>query len=81
MLILAEKVTKRHGYPWVPTDQGLSRPRQTGLTCRKTRRPVSEPARPDMWAQGHQDSLECKSRQSRQFKAVRISLPSCNRLE
>jgi hypothetical protein len=23
---------ERHGYPWVPTDQGLNRPRQAGPT-------------------------------------------------
>jgi hypothetical protein len=33
----------RHGYPWVPTDQGLSRPRQAGPTYQKTRRPVCGP--------------------------------------
>jgi hypothetical protein len=27
----------RHGYTWVPTDQGLSRPRQAGPTYQKTR--------------------------------------------
>jgi hypothetical protein len=34
---------ERHGYPWVPTDQGLSRPRQASLTYQKTRRPVHGP--------------------------------------
>jgi hypothetical protein len=36
----------RHGYPWVPTDQAHGRPRQTGPTYQKTRRPVSGPNRP-----------------------------------
>jgi hypothetical protein len=35
---------ERHGYPWVPTDQGLSRLRQAGPTYQKTRRPVSGPS-------------------------------------
>jgi hypothetical protein len=42
---------QRHGYPWVPTDQCLNRPQQAGPTYQKTRRPVSGPPRPDMWAQ------------------------------
>jgi hypothetical protein len=33
----------RHGYPWVPTDQGLSRPQQASPTYQKTRRPVRGP--------------------------------------
>jgi hypothetical protein len=36
----------RHGYPWVPTDQAHSRPRQVGTAYQKTRRPVSGPNRP-----------------------------------
>jgi hypothetical protein len=32
---------ERHGYPWVPAEQGLSRSRQAGPTYQKTRRPVS----------------------------------------
>jgi hypothetical protein len=34
---------ERYGtpWPWVPTDQGLSCPRQVGLTCQKTSRPIS----------------------------------------
>jgi hypothetical protein len=35
---------ERHVYPWVPTDQGLSGPRQAGRTYQKTRRPVSGPS-------------------------------------
>jgi hypothetical protein len=35
----------RHGYPWVPTDQAHSRPRQVGPAYQKTRRPVSGPNR------------------------------------
>jgi hypothetical protein len=33
----------RHGYPWVPTDQDLGRPRQVGPAYQKTRRPVGGP--------------------------------------
>jgi hypothetical protein len=36
----------RHGYPWVPTDQAHSRPRQVDPAYQKTRRPVSGPNRP-----------------------------------
>jgi hypothetical protein len=36
----------RHGYPWVPTDQAHSRPRQVGPAYQKIRRPVSGPNRP-----------------------------------
>jgi hypothetical protein len=39
----------RHGYPWVPTDQAHSRPRQVGPAYQKTRRPVSGPNRPSWW--------------------------------
>jgi hypothetical protein len=31
-----QSLPERHGYPWVPTNQGLSRPRQAGPTCQKT---------------------------------------------
>ena len=47
----------RHGYPWVPTYQGLGRPRQVSPAHQKTRRPVSRsvrpdsgPNRPDLWS-------------------------------
>jgi hypothetical protein len=59
---------QRHGYPWVPTDQGLSRPRQVGPTYRTTRRP-------DMWAQGRKDTWR-----TRKDISVRISFPYCNQL-
>jgi hypothetical protein len=29
---------ERHGYPWVPIDQGISRPQQADPTYQKTRR-------------------------------------------
>jgi hypothetical protein len=48
--------------PLGPTDHAHGRPRQVGLTQQKTRRPVSSPARPDMWAQRREDSLTCKPR-------------------
>jgi hypothetical protein len=32
---------KRHGYPWVPTDQGPRGPCQVDPTCQKPRRPTS----------------------------------------
>jgi hypothetical protein len=35
---------ERHEYPWVPTDQGLSHPRQAGPTYQKISRPVSGPS-------------------------------------
>jgi hypothetical protein len=47
----------RDGYPWVPTDQAHSRPRQVGPAHQKTRRPVSRLAQPDMWARRQEDSL------------------------
>jgi hypothetical protein len=34
---------ERHGYPWVPTDQGPRGPCQVDLTCQKPRRPASGP--------------------------------------
>jgi hypothetical protein len=34
---------ERHGYPWVPTDQGLRGPCQVDPTCQKPRRPASGP--------------------------------------
>jgi hypothetical protein len=70
--------TCEHGYPWVPTDQAHGRPRQVGPAYQKTRRPVSRPARPDMWNQRCEDSLTCKTRQSKPIKAARISFPYCN---
>jgi hypothetical protein len=36
----------RHRYPWVPTDQAHSHPRQVGPAHQKTRRPLSGPNRP-----------------------------------
>jgi hypothetical protein len=33
----------RHGYPWVPTDQGPRGPYQVDLTCQKHCRPASGP--------------------------------------
>jgi hypothetical protein len=33
----------RHGYPWVPTDQGPRGPCQVDPTCQKTSRPTSGP--------------------------------------
>jgi hypothetical protein len=57
------KDNDRHGYPWVPTDQGLSRPRQAGPTYQKTRRPVRRPSStwlvgPKTWRQlGVQDKI------------------------
>jgi hypothetical protein len=33
----------RHGYPWVPTDQGPKGPCQVDPTCQKPRRPASGP--------------------------------------
>jgi hypothetical protein len=35
---------ERHGYPWVPTDQGLGGPCQVDPTCQKPHRPASGPA-------------------------------------
>jgi hypothetical protein len=32
---------ERHGYPWIPTDQGPRGPCQVDPTCQKTHRPVS----------------------------------------
>jgi hypothetical protein len=34
---------KRHGYPWVPTEQGPGGPCQVDPTCQKPRRPASGP--------------------------------------
>jgi hypothetical protein len=34
---------ERHGYPWVPTDQGPRGPCQVDPTCQKPRRPASGP--------------------------------------
>jgi hypothetical protein len=34
---------ERHGYPWVPTDQGPGGPCQVDPTCQKPRRPASGP--------------------------------------
>jgi hypothetical protein len=34
---------ERHVYPWVPTEQDLSHPRQVGPACQTIRRHVSEP--------------------------------------
>jgi hypothetical protein len=67
----------RHGYPWVPMDQAHGRLRQVGPAHRKTRRPVSRPVWPDMWAWRQENNLGCKSRQSRRIKAAQISLPCC----
>jgi hypothetical protein len=47
--LLATRVSVRHGYPWVPTDQAHGHPRQVGLAYQKTRRPVSGPNRPSWW--------------------------------
>jgi hypothetical protein len=33
----------RHGYPWVPTDQGPRGPCQVDPTCQKFNRPASGP--------------------------------------
>jgi hypothetical protein len=38
-----ECVFERHGYPWVPTDQGLRGPCQVDPTCQKPHRPTSGP--------------------------------------
>jgi hypothetical protein len=35
--------SERHGYPWVPTDQGPGGPCQVDPTCQKPRRPLSGP--------------------------------------
>jgi hypothetical protein len=34
---------ERHGYPWVPTDQGPGGPCQVDPTCQKPHLPASEP--------------------------------------
>jgi hypothetical protein len=34
----------RHGYPWVPTDQGTGGPYQVDPTCQKSNRPASGPS-------------------------------------
>jgi hypothetical protein len=34
---------ERHGYPWVPTDQGPGGPCQVDSTCQKPHRPASGP--------------------------------------
>jgi hypothetical protein len=34
---------ERHGYPWVPTDQGPRVPCQVDLTCQKPHQPASGP--------------------------------------
>jgi hypothetical protein len=52
-----------------------------GPAHQKTRRPISRPARPDMWTRRREDSLVCKTSQSRQIKATQISLLYCNWLE
>ena len=39
----------RHGYPWIPTGQGHSHPRQVGPAHQKTRRPDSGPNRTNLW--------------------------------
>jgi hypothetical protein len=54
----------RHGYSWVPTDQAHVCPRQVDPTHQKTRRPVSRPVLPDMWARRREDNLAYKPRQS-----------------
>jgi hypothetical protein len=51
----------RHVYSWVLTDGHLQ---QVGPTHQKTRRSVSRPARPDVWAQRREGSLVCKPRHS-----------------
>jgi hypothetical protein len=38
-----DTVSKRHGYPWVPTDQVPGGPYQVDLTCQKPHRPASGP--------------------------------------
>jgi hypothetical protein len=43
LLIHLARGLVRHGYPWVPTDQAHSRPRQVGPAYQKTRQPVSGP--------------------------------------
>jgi hypothetical protein len=68
-------VIVRHGYPWVPTNQAHGHPQQVGPAYQKTRRPVSRPARPEMWVRRREDSLACKTRKSKRIKAAQISLP------
>jgi hypothetical protein len=59
---------QRHEHPWVPTNQGLTRPRQAGPTYQTTRRH-------DMRAQG------CKyTWGTRQDSPAQISFPCCNQL-
>jgi hypothetical protein len=36
-------IGERHGYPWVPTDQGPGGPSQVDPTYQKSRRPASGP--------------------------------------
>jgi hypothetical protein len=43
---LSSSISVRQGYPWVPTDQAHSRPRQMGPAYQKTRRPGLWPTRP-----------------------------------
>jgi hypothetical protein len=75
---------ERHGYPWVPTNQGLNCPRQVGSTYLKTRQPVSEPyptwhMGPRTWKQlGVQVKTVHTKRRVSLSGGPNLSKPSCS---
>jgi hypothetical protein len=70
---------ERHGYPWVPTDQGLSHPRQVGPTCQMTCRPTCGPRRPYPHLRRPPQDLACKTRQDIRGDAMTLASPDITR--